>query len=114
MEGVVPQHAEHAVLEAAELWYSGAYLLETVPTALHVLMRHCEDPEEAIVRAVNDTKTTIPSLALLVQRLALCMDTSNCLIDGQEICWVVPVKTTTVGYLNSLMILFVDFIANET
>lgn len=42
--------------EAAETWYSGAYLLETVPTVLHILMRHADDPEEAIVRAVNDTK----------------------------------------------------------
>jgi len=31
-------------------------LLETVPAALLVLMKHCNDPEEAIVRAVNDTK----------------------------------------------------------
>ena len=43
-------------LDAAENWYSGAYLLETVPTVLHILMHHSSDPEEAIVRAVNDTK----------------------------------------------------------
>ena len=34
---------------------SGAYVLETVPAALSILMRHAEEPEEAIVRAVNDT-----------------------------------------------------------
>lgn len=58
----VAEHVEAAyarglsVLEAGHLWYSGAYLLETVPTVLYILMRHAQDPEEAIVRAVNDTK----------------------------------------------------------
>lgn len=42
--------------DACDLWYSAAYLLETVPCALYILMRHGDDPEEAIVRAVNDTK----------------------------------------------------------
>lgn len=42
-------------LEACESWYSGAFLLETVPSALVILARHGHDPEEAIVRAVNDT-----------------------------------------------------------
>lgn len=42
-------------LEAAERWCSGAYLLETVPCVLHILACHGNDPEEAIVRAVNDT-----------------------------------------------------------
>ncbi len=45
-----------SVKEACEWWYSGAYLLETVPSVLYILMRHGHDPEEAIVRAVNDTK----------------------------------------------------------
>ena len=30
-------------------------LLETVPSALYILMCHGDDPQEAIVRAVNDT-----------------------------------------------------------
>lgn len=42
--------------EACDIWLSGAYLLETVPSALYILMRHAHDPEEALVRAVNDTK----------------------------------------------------------
>ena len=41
--------------EASERWYSGAYLLETVPIVLYILACHAGDPEEAIVRAVNDT-----------------------------------------------------------
>jgi ADP-ribosylglycohydrolase len=44
-----------SVEEACNRWYSGAYLLETVPSVLLILMRHGDDPEEAIVRAVNDT-----------------------------------------------------------
>jgi len=41
--------------EACDHWYSGAYLLETVPSVIYILMLHADDPEEAIVRAVNDT-----------------------------------------------------------
>jgi ADP-ribosyl-[dinitrogen reductase] hydrolase len=47
---------DRSVLEACEDWYSGAYLLETVPSFLYILARHGHDPEEAIVRAVNDTR----------------------------------------------------------
>jgi ADP-ribosyl-[dinitrogen reductase] hydrolase len=45
-----------SVLEAAKGWYSGAYLLEAVPSVIYILMCHGQNPEEAIVRAVNDTK----------------------------------------------------------
>jgi ADP-ribosyl-[dinitrogen reductase] hydrolase len=54
-----------SVLEAAERWHSGAYLLETVPCALLILARHGDDPEEAIVRAVNDTKDNDTVAALV-------------------------------------------------
>ena len=56
-EVVPPAWAEGLdVLAAGRRWYSGAYLLETVPSVLYLLMRHGDDPEAAIVRAVNDTK----------------------------------------------------------
>jgi ADP-ribosylglycohydrolase len=42
-------------LTACEGWYSGAYLLETVPSVLYILMRHGRSLGEALVRAVNDT-----------------------------------------------------------
>jgi ADP-ribosyl-[dinitrogen reductase] hydrolase len=45
-----------SVLEAGEIWFSGAFLLETVPSVLFILMCYANDPEEAIIRAVNDTK----------------------------------------------------------
>jgi len=47
---------QESVLQAGNAWYSGAYLLETVPTVLFILTRYGDDPEEALVRAVNDTK----------------------------------------------------------
>jgi hypothetical protein len=45
-----------STLEACNSWYSGAYLLETIPCVIYILMQHGHDPEEAIVRAVNDTR----------------------------------------------------------
>jgi ADP-ribosylglycohydrolase len=49
-EVVPPAWAEGLdVLAAGRRWYSGAYLLETVPSVLYVLMRHGEDPEAAVV-----------------------------------------------------------------
>ncbi len=43
-------------LESAERTYSGAYVLETAACAIHILACHAGDPEEALVRAVNDTR----------------------------------------------------------
>jgi len=43
-------------VEANELWESGAYLLETVPMELYILMKYYDNLEEAVVKAVNDTK----------------------------------------------------------
>ena len=45
-----------SVVEACDSWHSGAFLFETVPSVLYILMRHAEEPIEAMVRAVNDTK----------------------------------------------------------
>jgi len=44
------------VEKACNWWGSGANLFETVPSALYILTTHSHNPEEAIVRAVNDTK----------------------------------------------------------
>ena len=48
--------ADLSTLDACNQWHSGVFLLETVPSILYILMRHAHEPEEAIVRAVNDTK----------------------------------------------------------
>ena len=45
-----------SIVDACDTWYSGAYLLETVPSALLILARCADDPEEALIRAVNDTR----------------------------------------------------------
>ena len=52
-------------LTALGRWHSGAYLLETVPTVLLLLARYADDPEEAVIRAVNDTKDN-DSIAAIV------------------------------------------------
>ncbi len=44
------------VREACDAWWSGAYLLETIPWVFYIIMMHGHDPEQAIIRAVNDTK----------------------------------------------------------
>ena len=45
-----------STLDACNAWYSGAYLMETVPSALLILTRYADKPETAIIRAVNDTR----------------------------------------------------------
>ncbi|MBM4137724.1 MAG: ADP-ribosylglycohydrolase [Nitrospira sp.] len=44
------------VLEACSWWGSGASLFETVPSVLYILATNAANAEEAIIRAVNDTK----------------------------------------------------------
>jgi ADP-ribosylglycohydrolase len=43
-------------VDACNAWHSGAFLLETMPCVIYILMQHGHQPEEAIIRAVNDTK----------------------------------------------------------
>jgi len=47
---------ELETVDACNSWFSGAFLLETIPSVLYILERHGSDFEEAVVRAVNDTK----------------------------------------------------------
>lgn len=56
IEEVLPRTEGRNVLDACYDWGSGAFLIETVPSVLCILERHGHDPEEAIVRAVNDTR----------------------------------------------------------
>lgn len=44
------------VRDAAQQWFSGAFLLETGPTVLHIVAQHGHDPREALLVAVNDTR----------------------------------------------------------
>ena len=45
-----------SVRETCDYWHSGVYLLETVPSVVYILMKYGDDPERAIIAAVNDTK----------------------------------------------------------
>ena len=45
-----------STLDVSNTLGSGAYLLETIPITLFVLMNYGHDPEQAIIRAVNDTR----------------------------------------------------------
>ena len=47
---------ELPVAEAGDIWQSGAYLLETVPTVAYILERYGNNPPEAILQAVNHTR----------------------------------------------------------
>jgi ADP-ribosylglycohydrolase len=54
---VEPALAQQLPVDAAgEIWHSGAYLPETVPTVLYILERFGHDPREAILQAVNQTR----------------------------------------------------------
>jgi len=44
-----------SIVEACNNWYSAAYIFETVPCVLYILMKHGDSFENAIIRAVNDT-----------------------------------------------------------
>lgn len=62
---VIPAHRNPGpVRDARERWYSGAFLLETVPTALSIIAEHLHEPRTAILEAVNRTwdNDTIASL----------------------------------------------------
>jgi len=62
----LPTHraCQRPAVDTCNGWYSGSYLLETVPSVLYILMRHGDDPQEAIVRAVNDTNSAIAGAAV--------------------------------------------------
>lgn len=71
VERVLPEahRRELPTLAACEGWYSGTYLLETVPSVLYILMRHAGSFEESVVRAVNDTRDN-DTVAAIVGALA--------------------------------------------
>jgi hypothetical protein len=45
-----------SVIDACSRWHSGAYLFETIPCVIYILMKHGHNFENAIIRAVNDTR----------------------------------------------------------
>lgn len=45
-----------SIRQAGSTWGSGAFLMETVPSVLYILMRWAHEPEQAVLAAVNDTR----------------------------------------------------------
>jgi ADP-ribosylglycohydrolase len=58
-------HRKLTVMQACNEWDSGEHLFETVPSVLYILAKHAQDGEEAVIRAVNDTKDN-DSIAAIV------------------------------------------------
>jgi ADP-ribosylglycohydrolase len=54
-----------STLDACSMWRSGAYLLETLPSLIYILEKYAAQPEQAIVRAVNDTQHSATIAALV-------------------------------------------------
>ncbi|MFY9827733.1 MAG: ADP-ribosylglycohydrolase family protein [Rhodoplanes sp.] len=71
VSGFVAQHipaalqSEDSLVSLCNRWHSGAYLLETVPSVILTLGRYGADPEEAILRAVNDTHDNDTAAAIV-------------------------------------------------
>ncbi len=78
-EKVSKAYAENlSVVEACAAWYSGAYLLETVPSILYIMMKHGDNLKDAIVRAVNDTVDN-DTIAAVVGALAGALHSKKCI-----------------------------------
>jgi ADP-ribosylglycohydrolase len=69
-----------SVLEACNEWGSGANLFETVPSVLYILAKHAQNGEEAIIRAVNDTKDN-DSVAAIVGAAVGALHGLECIPD---------------------------------
>lgn len=53
---VIPAHGNPATLhKERDSWYSGAFVLETIPTVLSIITEHLHEPRRAILEAVNRT-----------------------------------------------------------
>ena len=84
-----------SAVDACDAWYPGAYLLETVPSVLYVLARHAGDPEEAIVRAVNDTKDNDTVAAIVGAAVGALHGARRCRSAGSPACRAARGPTTT-------------------
>jgi len=84
VEEKVPAAYERGLstLDACESWYSGAYLLETVPCVFYILMCHGDDAETAMVRPSTTPGTTTRSQPSSAQRSGPSMAVRLCLIVG--------------------------------
>jgi ADP-ribosyl-[dinitrogen reductase] hydrolase len=71
VQALVRTHVNRALdvnlptVEACDSWFSGAYLMETVPSVLYILARHADDPRRAILEAVNNTRDNDTAAAIV-------------------------------------------------
>ena len=86
-----------STVDACNSWYSGAFLLETVPSVLYILERHGNDPEEAIVRAVNDTRDNDTVAAIVGAAVGALHGAIRLPERWRMGSWGVLVRTTTGG-----------------
>ena len=67
-----------SVVDACNTWGSGASLFETVPSVLYILATQAQNGEQAIIRAVNDTKDN-DSIAAIVGAAVGALYGSSCI-----------------------------------
>jgi len=73
-----------AVRATGPLWHSGAFLLETMPTVLHIVAQHGHDPRDAMLVAVNDTRDNDTIAAIVGAAMGAAHGTSWIPADWRE------------------------------
>ena len=85
------------VQEACDSWHSAAYLLETMPSVLYILMRHGEIlMRPSRLRSTTPTTTT-RSPRWWVQPWVPCTARRRCQLIGDPVSWVAWARPTTAG-----------------
>ncbi|MBY0491146.1 MAG: ADP-ribosylglycohydrolase family protein [Gemmatimonadaceae bacterium] len=64
------------IRDAAQRWQSGAFLLETAPTVLHIIAQLGDSPRDAMLAAVNDTRDNDTIAALVGAAMGAAHGTS--------------------------------------
>ena len=73
---------------------SGAFLLETVPTTVYIISKFIEDPQNAIIQAVNFTKDNDTIASIVGAAMDSC--TASLVTAGQRVYCVVNFTSTPV------------------
>ena len=95
-ERVLDAYQRHlSVVDACNEWYAGAYLMETLPSVLYILMRYGHDLEEALVRAVNDTRNNDTVAAIVGAALGALYGPPPFRRAGVAICLAASALTMT-------------------
>ena len=90
-------------LQASNTWGSGAYLLETIPNVLLILMKYSHDPEQAIIRLSTIPVIMIQLRQSSVRRLERCTGSHPCRKDGSKGCSAGPTPAMMGMFLSSFI-----------